>query len=111
MRFIKKLLGAAPTPTDDGAFKPSPLAVVTHRLSNLRARRHGVQHPARISEEIYLGCDRVLRWRHVRRIDANAARTRSLARAETLEAIVRDCSAKSPRATTMAREISHETYD
>jgi molecular chaperone Hsp31 and glyoxalase 3 len=27
MRFIKKLLGAAPTPTDDGAFKPSPLAL------------------------------------------------------------------------------------
>ena len=27
IRFIKKLLGAAPTPTDDGAFKPSPLAL------------------------------------------------------------------------------------
>lgn len=27
MGFIRKLLGAAPTPTDDGAFKPSPLAL------------------------------------------------------------------------------------
>ncbi len=27
MRFIRKLLGAAPIPTDDGAFKPSPLAL------------------------------------------------------------------------------------
>ncbi|MDA5093743.1 protein deglycase HchA [Aliiroseovarius sp. KMU-50] len=27
MGFIRKLLGVAPTPTDDGAFKPSPLAL------------------------------------------------------------------------------------
>lgn len=27
MNFLRKLIGAAPTPTDDGAFKPSPLSL------------------------------------------------------------------------------------
>lgn len=27
MTFLRKLIGAAPTPTEDGAFAPSPLAL------------------------------------------------------------------------------------